>query len=196
MTGTAHHRVLTFPPRQVPQLFPQLSTMVAAQIKSETSDISPKVLVIGIDPRSVPGANCELVETALRYGQSRFERFGILADLCLVGLDEKAESRITSWLEREPYACVVIGGGIRKPEPQLEFFERVINLVREHAPGATIGFNTNPSDSADAALRCLGLRTPRGRVAGERIGSNTGLRASGLHVSTELRRDTGDGSEG
>jgi hypothetical protein len=24
MTGTAHHRVLTFPPRQVPQLFPQL----------------------------------------------------------------------------------------------------------------------------------------------------------------------------
>lgn len=50
---------------------------------------------------------------------------------------------------------MVIGGGIRKPEPLLEFFEKVVNLVRLHVPSAAIAFNSSPVDSADAALRWL-----------------------------------------
>lgn len=53
---------------------------------------------------------------------------------------------------------MVIGGGIRKPEPMLEFFETVINLVRRHAPSAAITFNTNPENSLNAARRWLSTR--------------------------------------
>jgi hypothetical protein len=37
----------------------------------------------------------------------------------------------------------------------LEFFEKVVNLARQHAPSAAIAFNSSPEDSADAALRWL-----------------------------------------
>jgi hypothetical protein len=99
--------------------------------------------------------DAELIETGLRHGQARFESIGIDADLCLVALDEHAEPAIVAQLQRESYACVIVGGGIRKPAPLLEFFETVINLIRRHAPNAAIGFNTNGADSADAAIRCL-----------------------------------------
>jgi hypothetical protein len=36
----------------------------------------------------------------------------------------------------------------------LEFFEKVVNLVRQHAPGAIV-FNRTPEDTTDAALRWL-----------------------------------------
>jgi hypothetical protein len=49
----------------------------------------------------------------------------------------------------------VVGGGIRKPEPTLELFEIVINLIRRHAPQAAIAFNINPTTSLDAQLRWL-----------------------------------------
>jgi hypothetical protein len=50
---------------------------------------------------------------------------------------------------------VVIGGGIRKPEPVLPFFDQVVNLVRRHALGAAIAFNTGIGDSVSAAKRWL-----------------------------------------
>jgi hypothetical protein len=50
---------------------------------------------------------------------------------------------------------VVVGGGIRKPEPLLELFEQVINLIRVHAPQATIAFNTTGENSVEAVQRVL-----------------------------------------
>jgi hypothetical protein len=117
-----------------------------------------RVLVIGFDPRAVAhlGVEAAVVETALAHGQARFAAAGIPADLCLVGLERAgAAAQIVAQLAGRPYACVVIGGGIRKPEPMLELFEEVVNLVRRHAPGAAIAFNTNPTDSVDAARRWL-----------------------------------------
>ena len=105
---------------------------------------SRKVLVVGLEPRAVPGVDADLVGAALQAGQARFRAEGIEADLCLVGLSEEAEGQIVGQLKSKDYACVVVGGGIRKPEPLLEFFETVINLIRRHAPDAAIAFNTNP----------------------------------------------------
>jgi hypothetical protein len=48
-------------------------------------------------------------------------------------LDESAGPAIAAALTRRAWDVVVIGGGIRKPEPLLEFFEQVVNLVRQHA---------------------------------------------------------------
>ena len=92
---------------------------------------------------------------AIARGQARFEEHGVAADLCLVAPDENAEGAIVEALTRTDYACVVIGGGIRKHEPLLELFEKAVNLVRQHAPGAAIAFNSGPEDTADAALRWL-----------------------------------------
>lgn len=114
-----------------------------------------RVLVVGFDPAMIPGWDPEPVEATITRGQARFGDHGIEADLCLVALDENAEAAIAQALTRKDYACVVIGGGIRKPESLLGFFEKVVNLVRQHAPGAAIAFNTSPVDSADAALRWL-----------------------------------------
>jgi len=117
-----------------------------------------RVLVIGFDPRAVAhlGVDAAAVEAALAHGQERFAAAGIAADLCLVSLERaSAAAQIVAQLAARPYACVVIGGGIRKPEPMLEFFEEVVNLVRRHAPGAAIAFNTDPTNSVEAARRWL-----------------------------------------
>jgi hypothetical protein len=42
---------------------------------------------------------------------------------------------------------------MRKPDDQLELFERVVNLVRRHAPDAAIAVNATPTDTFDAAGR-------------------------------------------
>ncbi|MFC4150370.1 hypothetical protein ACFO0M_29300 [Micromonospora mangrovi] len=116
---------------------------------------SGPVLVIGLDPVRIPGWDPEPVVAAIARGQARFEAHGIEADLCLVVPDETAEATIVAALAAKDYACVVVGGGIRKHEPLLELFEQVVNLVRRHAPGAAIAFNSTPEDTADAALRWL-----------------------------------------
>ena len=113
------------------------------------------VLVIGFDPHAVPGVDAATVETAIALGQKRFDDASIEADTCLIKPDDTARPQIVEALGRKPYACVVVGGGIRKPEPALELFETVINLIRQHAPQAAIAFNTNPTTSLDAALRWL-----------------------------------------
>ncbi len=123
-----------------------------------------RVLVIGIDPLAVAhlGVDAAVVDAALAHGQALFAAAAIPADLCLVGLDRpSAAAQIVAQLTAHQYACVVIGGGIRKPEPMLEFFEEAINLVRRYAPGAAIGFNTNAANSVDAARRWL----PNGNAA-------------------------------
>ena len=90
----------------------------------------------------------------LEDGDSLVMRGWCQGDGFRVGFGQ-VEGTIVAALTREDYACVVVGGGIRKHEPLLEFFERVVNLVRQHAPGAAIAFNSTPEDTADAALRWL-----------------------------------------
>jgi hypothetical protein len=114
-----------------------------------------RVLVIGVDPAKLEGWDPEPVQEGIARGRARLGEYGIEADWCLVALDENPEGAIVEALTREDYACVVIGGGIRTHEPLLEFFEKVINMVRRHAPDAAIAFNSTPEDCADAALRWL-----------------------------------------
>src|SRR4051812_21962031 len=114
-----------------------------------------RVLVIGLDPAKIPGWDPEPVQAAIARGHARFGELGIEADMCLVVPDENPEAAVVAALGRTDYACVVVGGGIRKHEPLLELFERVVNLVRQHAPKAAIAFNNAPDDTADAALRWL-----------------------------------------
>ncbi|GAA1187198.1 hypothetical protein [Pseudonocardia alaniniphila] len=114
-----------------------------------------RVLVVGLDPAKIEGWDPKPVQAAIARGRARFDDHDFEADWCLVALDENPEGAIVEALTRGDYGCVVVGGGIRSHEPLLEFFEKVINLVRQHAPAAAIAFNSSPEDCADAALRWL-----------------------------------------
>jgi hypothetical protein len=125
----------------------------------DTIAAEPRVLVIGVDPTRVPGPwDPAPVVEALAAGKTRFAEAGVGAQTCLFGLDgsDDIEAVVVAALEQRPWEVVVVGGGIRKPEELVELFEKVVNLVRRHAPGAAIAFNSTPVDSYDAAARWLG----------------------------------------
>ena len=116
------------------------------------------VLVIGLDPYRVPGPwNPKPVADTIELGMTALADRGFYAEACLVGLDgsDDVEARVTAALQARLWDCVIVGGGIREPEEQLELFESIINLICRHAPQAAIAFNHTPHDLADAAARGL-----------------------------------------
>jgi len=116
------------------------------------------VLVIGLDPYRVPGPwNPKPVADAIEIGMAALADRGFHAEACLLGLDgsENIEARVILALQARSWDCVVVGGGIRTPEEQLELFESIINLIRRYAPQAAIAFNRTPHDLADAVARGL-----------------------------------------
>jgi hypothetical protein len=121
-------------------------------------DVKARVLVIGLDPYRVPGPwDPEPVATAIQIGMADFAAHGVGVETCLFGLDgsDDIEAVVSAALASQPWECVVIGGGIRKNEEQLELFERILNLTRQHAPDAAIAFNRSPDDTYNAAARWL-----------------------------------------
>lgn len=117
-----------------------------------------RVLVIGLDPYRVPGPwDPKPVADAIEIGMKALAEGGFHAETCLVGLDggDDIETRVTVALRAQSWECVVVGGGIREGEEQLELFESIINLIRQHAPQSAIAFNHTPRDLAGAAARAL-----------------------------------------
>ena len=114
-----------------------------------------RVLVVGLDPVKLEGWDPEPVQAALARGRARFEEEHVEADWCLLAVDEHLERTVVEALTAADYGCVVIGGGLRSHEPLVEVFEKVVNLVRRHAPDAAIAFNSSPEDCVEAALRWL-----------------------------------------
>ena len=117
-----------------------------------------RVLVIGLDPPRVPGPwDPAPMVAAIRAGMAHCADLGVDAESCLVGLDgsEDVGASIATALRSHPWSCVVVGGGIRAGEGQVELFEDVLDLIGRHAPQAAIAFNSTPTDIAEAALRGL-----------------------------------------
>ncbi|MEU2788151.1 hypothetical protein [Streptomyces sp. NPDC007100] len=112
-------------------------------------------LVLGVDPHTVPQLDGDFIGAALDAEMARFAEHGIEASVALLALDGSAEGKIVAALAERDWDVVVIGGGIRKPEALLTFFEQVVNLVRQHAPRAAIAFNSKVGDSVEAAKRWL-----------------------------------------
>ena len=116
------------------------------------------VLVIGLDPYRVPGPwDPKPVADSIEIGMAALADRGFHAEACLLGLDgsDDVEARVTDALQARSWDCVVVGGGIRHPEEQLELFESIINLIHRHASQAAIAFNHTPHDLADAVARRL-----------------------------------------
>jgi hypothetical protein len=121
------------------------------------------VLVIGLDPTLIdfsqpgyaPGMDATKVFAGLKSSEEELTGLGYSVEMCLTDFGETAEAVVQGRLERRRFDCVLIGAGVRANPSNLLLFEKLINVVHEHAPQAKICFNTLPSDTAAAVQRWL-----------------------------------------
>lgn len=117
-------------------------------------------LIIGLEPSLIDlsgfaGLDAEKVREGLRQDQQRLAVLGYDLDVCLTDTGETAEDAVMSALKSKHYDCIVIGAGVRASPVHFILFERLINVVHQHAPSARIAFNTKPSDTAEAVQRWI-----------------------------------------
>lgn len=123
------------------------------------------VMVIGLEPTLIdfsdpffansPGVSATGVLAGLKAAEDALTRLGYGVHLCLTDLGETAEAVVRSQLARKRFDCILIGAGIRTMPSNFILFEKLINVVHEHAPQARLCFNTNPGDTAEAVRRWL-----------------------------------------
>jgi hypothetical protein len=121
------------------------------------------VLLIGLDPNLIdfsqpgypPGMDATKVFAGLKASENELTSLGYSVDMCLTDFGETAEAAVQSKLKEQAFKCILIGAGVRAVPSNLILFEKLINVVHQHAPQARICFNTLPSDTAAAVKRCL-----------------------------------------
>ena len=122
------------------------------------------VLIIGFDPKLLDFSSPELAssnltaEKVLAGTEAEVEHLrgeGYETDRCFVDLGETAEAVVASRLGAKEYGCVIIGAGVRTSQKYFLLFEKLVNVVHELAPKSRIGFNTRPTDTAEAVRRWI-----------------------------------------
>ena len=121
------------------------------------------VLVIGLDPTLVdfsqpgyaPGMDATKVFAGLKFSEEELVGLGYSVEMCLTDFGETAEAVVRSRLQQRPFDCILIGAGVRANPSNLLLFEKLINVVHQHAPHAKLCFNTMPGDTAAAVKRWL-----------------------------------------
>lgn len=122
-----------------------------------------RVLIIGLKPKLVdfslpefvnmPGLDAQKVQAALDADVAKLKSLGYDAEMCLTDLGSTAGSVVADHLSRKNFDCILIGAGLRIISAHFLLFEKLLNVVHEHAPKAKICFNTKPSDTAEAVQR-------------------------------------------
>ena len=124
------------------------------------------VLVIGLEPTLIDfshpdyastglGLDAAKVLAGLKSSEDELTRLGFGVQMCLTDFGETAEAVVRSQLKQKRFDCVLIGAGVRTIPSNFLLFEKLVNVVHEHAPHARLCFNTKPSDTADAIRRWL-----------------------------------------
>jgi len=123
------------------------------------------VVIIGLDPclinflspdfAAFPGLTAEKVLTGITLAEEGLKALGYDAQHCLIDFGQTAEAVVTAELQKRQYDCIMIGAGVRAVPSNFILFEKLINVVHEHAPNSKICFNTNPSDTLDALQRWI-----------------------------------------
>lgn len=120
--------------------------------------MSKKVLMIGwhptvIDYSKYPGLTPEKLEGALRADEKKLNDLGYDASIGFIHSGDNATDQVIESLTTASYDVVLIGAGVRKDDDHFLLFEKLVNVVHEHAPQARIAFNTGPTDSDVAVQR-------------------------------------------
>ena len=139
----------------------------APQSTSQTSKetAQKRVLVIGLDPALIdfsdpnyaafPGMTAAKVLAGLTAAEEGLKVLGYDAHHCLTDFGQTAEAVVTAQLQRRQFDCILIGAGVRAVPSNFILFEKLMNVVHEHAPRAKICFNTNPADTLEALRRWI-----------------------------------------
>ena len=122
-----------------------------------------RVLLVGLQPEAVdysdpalpPGMDAKKIQAGIELCMKQMSDRGWQADTCLIQPDATAGPVLQRQLSATKYDCVVVGAGVRLPPKNLLLFEAIVNAVHKSAPNASIAFNTEPQDSAEAAARWL-----------------------------------------
>ena len=117
-----------------------------------------RVLMIGLDPAVVnydrwPGLTAEKLEAGLRRDEAALNDSDYAAEICFIDHGETAEDTVRAKLAETDFDCIMIGAGVRTDNEEFLLFEKLVNVLHEHAPAAKICFNTGPTDSVDAVKR-------------------------------------------
>ena len=118
------------------------------------------VLVIGFEPTlldytTIPDLDAAKVMAGLKADETRLRTLGYEVELCLHDLGETAEAVVRDRLRQKQFDCIVIGAGVRTIPKYFILFEKLVNVVHEHAPRSKLCFNTKPSDTAEAVQRWI-----------------------------------------
>src|SRR3989442_14725249 len=120
------------------------------------------VLVIGLEPTLIDFSHPDYADTGmdatkvlagLKSSEDELTRLGYSVQTCLTDFGETAESVVQSQLKQKRWDCVMIGTGVRTNPSNFLLFEKLINVVHEHAPQAKLCFNQLPADIAEAVKR-------------------------------------------
>ena len=119
--------------------------------------MAKKVLMVGWHPTVVdyskyPGLDADKLDAALRADERKLNDLGYDAAIGFIFSGETATEQLEQTLKETTYDVVMIGAGVRKDDDHFLIFEKLVNVVHEHAPKARIAFNTGPMDS-DAAIQ-------------------------------------------
>lgn len=125
--------------------------------------VQKSVLVVGLDPTLIdfsepgypPGLDAAKVFAGIKSSEDELTRLGYSVQTCLTDFGETAETVVQSQLKQKRWDCIMIGAGVRTNPSNFILFEKLVNVVHEHAPQARICFNTLPSDIAAAVKRWL-----------------------------------------
>jgi hypothetical protein len=122
------------------------------------------VLLIGLEPTLIDftqpgyaetGLDAAKVLAGLKSSEAELTRLGYSVQMCLTDFGETAEAVVQSQLKQKRFDCILIGAGVRTIPSNFLLFEKLVNVVHEHAPQAKLCFNTTPSDTAEAVQRWL-----------------------------------------
>jgi hypothetical protein len=121
------------------------------------------VLMIGLDPTLIdfsqpgypPGMDAAKVFAGIKDSENELTRLGYSVETCYTDFGETAAAVAERALKQKRFDCVMIGAGVRTVPSNFLLFEKLVNVVHEHAPQAKLCFNTQPSDTAEAVKRWL-----------------------------------------
>lgn len=124
-----------------------------------------QVLIVGLQPELIdfsspeyaafPGLTAEKVLEGLNAGAASLRAQGYEAQICLTDFGATADDVLRKALTQNQFDCVLVGAGVRTVPTHFLLFEKIINTIHAHAPGAKICFNTKPSDTAEAVNRWI-----------------------------------------
>jgi len=121
------------------------------------------VILIGLDPTLIdfsqpgypPGMDATKVFAGLKSCEDELTGLGYSVQMCYTDFGETAEAVVQSALKQKAYDCVLIGAGVRTVPSNFILFEKLVNVVHEHAPQAKLCFNTLPHDTTEAIKRWI-----------------------------------------